>query len=58
MKGEVKRMKKWQIVILTLIIVFLFVGCGSTDNKASNQEGKTFAGWTGSNGNTPQLEVH
>ena len=46
MKGEVKRMKKWQIVILTLIIVFLFVGCGSTDNKASNQEGKTFAEWS------------
>ena len=46
MKGEVKRMKKWQIAILALIMLFLFVGCADNGKQTARNEKKTFAEWS------------
>ena len=39
-------MKKWQYVILTLIMSFLLVGCADSEKQTAEQGQKTFAEWS------------
>ena len=46
MKGEVKKMKKWQIVILALMMLFLLGGCADNGSQTAGKGKETFAEWS------------